>query len=445
MSLKDPAFRHNWHPCSQMKDYEDFPWMHIKKAQGSTLILNNGKTVIDAISSWWCKSLGHGHPELKAALQKQSSDFEHVIFAHTSSDLAIEFGEKITGLTNSLDKCFYAGDGSSAVEIALKLSVQYHHQTGEKNKNKFAYLKNSYHGETILCYSVSDLGLYKDKFSSLIPSNILLNDFTYLHGQYEQQSTNEFLLENNWIKMKAVLEEHKNVLAGVIIEPIVQGAAGMLIYSPDVLAKLRHWCDLNNVHLIADEIMTGLGRVGNAFACEYANIEPDFICLMKGLSAGWMPFSTVLTNSSIYQAFYDDYITGKAFLHSNTFTGNALGMSIASKALDIYLRDNYFEMNKKRGLALAEIFKRVNDKTQCFTKIRQIGMVAAGDLVDCEGRNFDSQMRMGYQVYKKAVALGLLMRPLGDTLYLLPPYNVSDQELEIVEDILLRAIQKTLP
>ncbi len=441
MSL-DIAFKHNWHPCSQMKDYEQFPYLHIKSAKGSVLTLKNGHQVIDAISSWWCKSLGHGHTELKEALEDQVAKFEHVIFANTTSDLAIQFGEKITGLTKNLDKCFYAGDGSTAIEVALKLSLQYHQQTGGCDKYKFAYLKNSYHGESIFCYSTSDLDLYKNKFKPILSNftkNLKISDFHYLSGEL---SENNFPVEDNWLSIKKNLDKHKENLAGIIIEPIVQGAGGMLIYSADLLVKLRSWCSQNDVHLIADEIMTGLGRVGNTFACEYAGIEPDIMCLMKGLSAGWLPFSAILTTSSIYDAFYDDYASGKAFMHSNTFTGHPLGMAIASKALDIYQRENFFEVNKKRGLLLSKILKLVGEQTGALAHVRQIGMIAAADLVNSKnGQFFDPKLRMGHLIYQKAIEFGILIRPLGDTLYLLPPYNITDEELAIIETSLLKTIK----
>ena len=438
MSL-DLAFKHNWHPCSQMKDYEQFPYLHLEKARGSTLTLKNGHQVVDAISSWWCKSLGHGHPELKGAMEEQVVKFEHVIFANTTSDLAIEFGKKITKLTKTLDKCFYAGDGSTAIEIALKLSLQYHQQTGNSSKNKFAYLKNSYHGESILCYSVSDLDLYKKNFTALLTDHLKISNFNYLLGEWCKK---KFPEEKNWLNIKKSLDKHQKNLAGVIVEPVVQGAAGMFIYSPDLLVKLRHWCTQNNIHLIADEIMTGLGRVGNVFACEYAGIEPDIMCLMKGLSAGWSPFSVILSTSSIYEVFYDDYASKKAFMHSNTFSGNALGMSIANKALDIYQRDNFFESNKTRGLYLSKILKNVGEKTGALTRFRQIGMIAAADLVNDKNRMaFDSKFRMGHRIHQKAIEYGALIRPLGDTIYLLPPYNITDEELNKIEIALLKAVQ----
>ena len=440
MSL-DSAFAHNWHPCSQMKDYESFPWMQITHAKDSTLYLKNGQKVIDAISSWWCKSLGHGNEELKAILNNQASLFEHVIFANTTSDLAIEFGQKLTSLTKSLKKCFYAGDGSSAIEIALKLSLQYHHQVGNIHKTKFAYLKNAYHGETSLCYSVSDLGLYKDKFKSILLNNYRIADFSYIQGQYPDT---QFPKETNWEIIEHSLNQQKHTLAAIIVEPIVQGASGMLLYKPDLLKKLRVWCQDNHIHLIADEIMTGLGRIGNVFACDYAEIEPDFLCLMKSLSAGWIPFSVILTSDNIYSAFYDDYNTGKAFMHSNTFTGNALGMAISNKVLDIYQENNYYEINKKRGQDLWRILNGIREKTGRLTNLRQIGMIAAAEFCDKNGKPFPLQARKGYEMYKEAISYGALIRPLGNTVYILPPYNISDADLEIVEQALHKAINKIL-
>ena len=435
------AFSCNWHPCSQMQDYEIFPELHVERAQGSVIYLKGGKRLIDAVSSWWCKPLGHGNERLRRALSRQAERFEHVIFANTTHSLALKLGKKLGMLLPSMNKVFYACDGSSAVEIALKMSLQYHRQNGADSRTKFAFLENSYHGETIFCYSVSDLGLYQDKFKAVIHKNPKITGLRYLDGPLNERS---FETYKDWASVERQLNEVKEELAGVIVEPLVQGAAGFRMYSADLLSRLRAWTEANRCHLIADEIMTGLGRVGKKLAVEYAGVTPDFICIMKGLGAGWMPFGAVLTRQEIFDAFYDDYLTGKAFMHSNTFTGHALGMAVALEALKIYQEQNYYEMNCRRGKILYEALDFVRDKTGCLDSPRQLGFVAAADLRTLDGFPPDPRKRTGYRVYEKAVENGVLLRPLGDTLYLLPPFTIEEREVQEIAEAMILSINAVM-
>ena len=416
-----------------MKDYLSFPPLNVSSAFGDFLYTKRGKKIIDVISSWWCKSLGHGDKRIRDAVYQQSKNFEHVILANTTNDNIQELSKNLCSLTGT-DKAFYASDGSTAVEIALKMSIQSHYIDGNFKKNKVAYLKNSYHGENIFIHSISDLGLYNKPFTSLSNKNIKLDKIEYVNSIEEEKKI------TYWQQIEKKLEKNKDKLASIIIEPIVQGAAGMKIYSPDLLVKLSKWAKKNSVYLIVDEIMTGLGRTGEILASNYAKIEPDFICLMKNLTAGWIPLSVVLTKNSIYQKFYDDYETGKAFMHSNTFSGNSLGVAAALKVLEIYEEENLFARVKKDSHKLINILKNTNEKLNCFKNIRGIGFIAAADLKSDEF----NKTRWGYHIYQEAVQLGLLLRPLGDTIYLLPPFNVKESTLEMVNEIIPKAIKKTL-
>lgn len=441
MKQTSSDFQHNWHPCSQMKDYEDFPTLNIKSAKGIYFYLKDNSKVIDAISSWWCKSFGHGNSKIKDAVVKQIDNFEHVIFANTTSDLAITFGKKLSEISPTLNKAFYTSDGSSAVEIALKMSHQFHQQSGNPQKTLFAHLDGSYHGETILTYSVSDLGLYKDKFEELLKPSLTLPIEKRPSGIEDPLWKED---KATWDKWLPLLKKNKKVLSAVIIEPVLQGAGGMLLYSPYLIKQLRKWTSENDVHLIADEIMTGIGRTGKLLAMEHANVEPDFCCLMKSLTAGWAPFSCVLTKDQIYNTFYGDYIEEKAFMHSNTFSGYALGMAAASKVLDIIKEEKTISYIENNSYKINDAMVQVQNTTKRLTNIRSLGWMAAADLCDEDGKTFPSSKRIGFEVFKEAVKLGIYLRPLGNTIYFLPPFTITDDEIKEMTKLTIEAIKKVL-
>lgn len=419
-----------WHPCSQMKDYENFPPIQIVGATGCYFHLANGTKVLDAISSWWCKNLGHGHPRLQQALIKQAQLFEHVIFTNTFNEVILLLSEKLTQLTRSLKKVFYASEGSSAVEIALKMTVQARQIRGQSEKIEILSLANAYHGETLFAMAVSDLGLYKKPFESYLPTVDFIQNIPYV------LSKNEAIWSDcaaNWQQIEANLQAIKNSLSAIIIEPIVQGAAGMQMYSADFLVRLRRWCSDNDVYLIADEIMTGLGRTGKMLACEYADIEPDFICLGKGLTAGTLPMSAVLTSNEIYDLFYDDYETGKGFLHSHTFSGNVLAAAVALECLQVIQEEGILEKSLQLEYQMLQAMQQVADKTQLLRNVRCIGGIAAADLIT-------DKSRQGFQVFKEGIKLGAFLRPLGNTVYWLPPLNITSCELAELQDITAKAI-----
>ena len=432
--------RHVWHPCSQMKDYEDFPMMQIVSAKGPYLFTSQGDKIIDAISSWWCKSLGHAHPRISAAVKKQMEHYEHVIMANTCCEPLVELSEKLANIASPLDRVFYADNGSTAVEIAIKMSLQYNAQTGKKHKQTFLALENGYHGETVLTLAAGDCELYSAPYSSLMPRIPNILKIPYVSG--EEDPNWEKMPDENWNAIETQLQKHAETLSGIIFEPILQGAGGMKIYSPDLLRRLRKWSDQNGVHLIADEIMTGFGRTGKMLACEHAGITPDFICLSKGLTGGWAPMAVTLTSSEIYDAFYDDYSTGKAFMHSNTYCGYALAVAAALEALKIYDEENIIENVAHRSGELRKRMEDIASDTGALINIRNIGFLAAADIVDPNsGKPFPSKNRTGYQCYKKSIELGAILRPLGDTLYFLPPLNTPDKTLDELTEIAKKALR----
>lgn len=430
--------QHIWHPCSQMKDYEAFPPLMIKKAYGPYIELTDGRRIIDAISSWWCKSLGHNHPRLKAALQAQLECFEHVIFANSTYEIILQLSEKLANLCPGLNKIFYASEGSSAVEIALKMSLHAQQLLSQNQRTQFTSLQNGYHGETFMALGLSDLGLYRKAYEAhLIKPNFIQN-IPYVHSSSDPLWNNCSAI---WPDIEKQLEKQEANLAAIIVEPIVQGAGGMKIYSQDFLRRLRKWTKTHGIYLIADEIMTGLGRTGQALACEHAKIKPDFICLSKGLTSGWLPMSAVLTHTEIYNLFYDDYSSGKSFLHSHTYSGNALAAAVALECVNILKDEKIFQQVREKEIILKKLMLEVHDKTERLTNIRGIGAIIAADLQLTET---EKNQRIGYQIFQKALQLGAWLRPLGDTLYWLPPLNTPLLALEELKDISILAIKQIL-
>lgn len=424
-----------WHPCSQMKDYEEFAPLEISKAHGSYLFTSDGHSVIDAISSWWCKSLGHGHHKLKAALLRQIEKFEHVILANTTNDTIYDLSILISQLTHGLSKVMYASDGCCAVEMALKMSLHAHNIRGQNKRTQFITLENGYHGETAAALSVSDVGLYRKPYEALLFDPVVVRGIPYVSGQQDPLWHDCSKL---WPAIEAQLESHTETTAALIVEPILQGAGGMRVYSQDFLRRLHRWCDTHQVYLIADEIMTGLGRTGLPLACQHANIEPDFLCLSKGLTSGWLPLSAMCTSDSIYDLFYDDYETGKAFLHSHTHTGNALAASVAIAAIKTLAEENIYQGVQQMEKQMGAMMQEIAENTQKLKNIRYIGGMVAADLV------VDAGQRAGYAVYRRAVELGALLRPLGNTIYWLPPLNTDEKTLRQLKAITEQAILDTL-
>ena len=427
--------KHIWHPCSQMKDYETFPPMIIHHASGSYIELSNGHRLIDAISSWWCKSLGHQHPRLIQALQKQLDHFEHVLLANTTHEIIVNLAEKLARLTKRLNKVCFASDGSCAVEMAMKMSVHARQIQGDAHRTRFIALKNSYHGETLGTMSVSNLNVYQNAYQSLLFDTLFLEPMPYVTGKTDPLWND---CTSHWLRMEKQLAPYVKEATAILVEPIVQGAGGMKIYSPDLLKKLRRWCDDNHIHLIADEIMTGIGRTGFPLACQHAEIEPDFLCLSKGLTSGCLPLSVTLTSQKIYELFYDDYEKGKSFLHSHTHSGNALAASVALECLNVMEEEKIYQQVHTMEPYLRTLMEEIAHDTGQLTNLRNIGAIVAADLT------VPSMTRMGYAVYQEAVKLGALLRPLGNTIYWLPPLNTDFSTLKRLQQITAEAIFNVL-
>ena len=419
-----------WHPCTQMKDHETLPMIPIKKAHGVYLEDFEGNLYIDAISSWWVNMFGHTNRYINEKIKEQLDTLEHVILAGFTHKQVVLLSERLVKLTpDGLDKCFYSDNGSSAVEVALKMSYHSHLNDGNKEKTIFVSLTNSYHGETIGALSVGDVELYKETYEPLLLKTIQTAVPKDMSIDAALNAAKEF---------ESLCAKKADSISAIILEPLIQGAGNMHMYHPEFLVQVREISKRYNVHLIADEVMVGFGRTGELFACSKANITPDFLVLSKGLTGGYLPLSVVLTSNDIYAKFYCDYNEHKAFLHSHSYTGNALACSAANATLDIFENDNIIEKNK----VLAEYMGKKLEKfltLKNVKSIRQTGMVCAIDL-----KNYDSKLRMGLKVYQYGLKNGVLLRPLGNVIYFMPPYIITNEEIDKMMDTAFEAI-KELP
>ena len=430
-----------WHPCSQMKDHEKSPLIPIKKGQGVWLEDFDGNRYLDAISSWWVNLFGHANPYINAALKDQLDSLEHVIFAGFTHESAIKLAERLVDLSPvGLDRCFYADNGSAAVEVALKMSFHYWRNKGQTQKTKFITLENSYHGETLGALAVGNVALYKETYAPLLMDVITVpgpDCYNRDAGEsWADYSTRRFAL------MEATLEQQAGECCAVIIEPLVQCAGSMRMYDPVYLSLLRAACDKYQVHLIADEIAVGFGRTGTLFACEQASITPDFMCLSKGLTGGYLPLSAVLTTDQVYQAFYDDYQNLTAFLHSHSYTGNALACRAGLATLEIFQQQPIIDNNKHLAITLTKVAARFHEHPN-VVEVRQTGMILAIELVKNKQTRepFPWQERRGQKVYQYALSKGVLLRPLGNVIYFMPPYIITAEELELLAVVAWQGIQ----
>ncbi len=431
--LQKKDLKYIWHPCSQMKDYETFDPIVIKKGEGVFLEDMNGKRYLDAVSSWWVNLFGHSNKRINEAIYKQANKLEHVMLANFSHEAAIELAQKIVNITpKGLNKIFFGDNGSSAVEIALKLSFQYHQQIGKKKKIKFVKISDAYHGETLGALSVCDVELYNKVFNPLLLDVIKVQGPDCYRCEYklDRKTCKAECFEN----MEKNIEKQHEEISAIIIEPMIQGAAGMKIYSAKYLKKLRKLCDEYDINLIADEVAVGFGRTGKMFACEHAEISPDIMCLSKGLTAGYMPLALTLMTDKIYNAFYDEYSKLKAFLHSHSYSGNALGCAVAVETLDIFKDENIIEKNIIKSNLLTKKVHNILNELPHVGEYRQLGMIGAIELVkNKESKEaFDWKSRVGYQIYKIALKKGVLLRPLGNVIYFMPPYVIDDKEMDLM-------------
>ncbi len=434
-----------WHPCTQMKHHETYPLIPISRGEGVWLYDADGKRYLDAVSSWWVNLFGHNNPRIKDAIKQQLDTLEHVMLAGFTHEPVVQLSEKLGALTG-LSHAFYGSDGASATEIALKMSFHYWRNSGKPNKTQFISLQNSYHGETLGALGVTDVAIFKDTYAPLLTQSAQMPspDFRLAEAG---ESAEAFALRCVQALETYIATHHEN-LAAFIIEPLVQCAAGMGMYHPIYLQRAREICTQYQVHLIADEIAVGFGRTGTMFAsytdcdvactpnhcCKNLDCRPDFMCLSKGITGGYLPLSCVLTKDEIYQAFYDDKVT-KGFLHSHSYTGNPLACSAALATLSIFETDDVIANNQQTSAL-------IQAKMQALTHLpiqhlRHQGMIHAFD-VQTQNSNF------ARDCYAAALIEGLLIRPIGNTVYFMPPYTINPYEIEHMVQSTVKAVVQSI-
>ncbi|MCX7191432.1 MAG: adenosylmethionine--8-amino-7-oxononanoate transaminase [Candidatus Methylopumilus sp.] len=427
----DRSLKSLWNPCTQMKIQQAQSIIPIRRGEGVWLYDYDDKKYLDAISSWWVNLFGHNQSEIKKFITDQLDLVEHIMLAGLTHEPAINLSEKLSTLTN-LGHAFYGSDGSNAIEIAIKMSVHYWKNKSQPKKNKIIYLENSYHGETLGALSVTDIKLFRKNYASLIKKNNLIKtpDWRYADKGETAESYALRCIQD----LEIYLQENHQYIAAFILEPLVQCATGMGMYHSVYLRKARELCTQYQIHLIDDEIAVGFGRTGKMFAFEHANIKPDFICLSKGLTGGYLPLSAVLTTDEIYMAFYENKIE-KGFLHSHSYTGNPLACSAALGTLSYFEGHDVINQNNKTSAYISERMKKLT--TLPISNIRNIGMIWAFDLEEVTKKTLK-------KISMKAIDRGLLIRPIGRTIYFMPPYVINHDEIDFMIDTTLEVIESSL-
>jgi adenosylmethionine-8-amino-7-oxononanoate aminotransferase len=419
-----------WHPCTQMKQHETLPLVPLARASGPWLYDFDGRRYLDAVSSWWVNLFGHGEPAIQAAIGAQLAELEHAMLAGFTHRPVVELSERLAALApGRLGHCFFGSDGASAVEIALKMSFHYWRNAGRPEKTGFAGLERGYHGETLGALGVTDVALFRDAYAPL------LRHHTIVPSPDPRFAAPTVTARDHALAAAAALEEvlanHHATIAALIVEPLVQGAAGMAMYDSAYLARARELTTRYGVHLIADEIMTGFGRTGTMFACEQAAIAPDFLCLSKGITGGYLPLSVVLTTDAVYAAFYDDD-PARAFLHSHSYSGNALACRAALAVLDLFRDANVIVRNRARAADLTALAQPLaaHPKVRNF---RHLGMIWAFEV---------ESARPDFPRWCFAAALEreLLLRPIGNTVYWMPPYILDTADAGLLAERTLEIV-----
>ncbi|MGY1410042.1 adenosylmethionine--8-amino-7-oxononanoate transaminase [Luteimonas sp. A611] len=436
-----------WHPCTQMREHPDvLPLLTVARGDGAWLVGHDGSRTLDAVSSWWVNLHGHAEPRIAAAIARQAGTLEQVILAGCSHPPAVELAERLLAIAPRqvgrapLSKVFYADNGSAGIEVALKMAFHWFRNRGdEPRRTKFIALHNGYHGETIGALSVGDIPLYRRIYAPLLMASVFApSPDAYLAR--EGQSP-EACAEDAADALAHLLDEHAGEICALVLEPLVQCAGGMRMHHPAYLRRARELCDVHGIFLIADEIAVGFGRTGTMFACEQAGIQPDLLCLSKGLTGGFLPLAAVLATGVIYEGFLDDS-RERAFLHSHSYTGNPLACAAALASLDIFESDGVLARNRRTAARMAELAAPLTDHPH-VAEVRQTGMIVAIELAR-DGRKatpFDSARRIGLHAYRHALEHGVLLRPLGDVLYWMPPYCIDDDQLDLLAAVTRSAIE----
>lgn len=435
-----------WHPCTQMREHDDglLPLLGVARGDGAWLVGHDGSRTLDAISSWWTNLHGHAEPRIAAAIARQARTLEHVILAGVSHPPAVALAERLLAIAprepgrDPLAKVFYADNGSAGVEVALKMAFHWFRNRGDTRRTRFVALANGYHGETIGALSVGDVPLYRRTYAPML-MECLFAPSPDAYAARDGQSAAS-CAEDAADALERLLEAHAGEVCAMILEPLVQCAGGMRMHDPAYLRRARAACDAHGVLLIADEIAVGFGRTGTLFACEQAGIAPDLLCLSKGLTGGFLPLAAVLATQAIYDGFLDAS-RERAFLHSHSYSGNPIACAAALASLDILRDDDVVARNRGTASRMAALAAPLADLPH-VADIRQAGMIVAFELTDGGDRQrpFDPARRVGLRAYRAALSRGVLLRPLGDVVYWMPPYCVDDAQLALLARVTRDAI-----
>ena len=432
---------HVWHPCTQMKDHETVPMIPLRSGSGVWLEDFTGKRYLDGISSWWVNLFGHANPRIGAAVAEQLGRLEHAIFAGFTHEPAVRLAEELVRLAPAgLNRCFFADNGSAAIEVAVKMSFHHWRNRGSLRKTRFITLANSYHGETLGALAVGNVDLYKSIYRPLLMDVLTVpSPDAYAREPGVSEADHARLM---FAHMETALEQNHAEVAAVIVEPLVQCAGGMRMYDPVYLQLLREACDRYQVQLIADEIAVGFGRSGTMFACEQAGIRPDYLCLSKGLTGGYLPLSVVMTTDDIYESFYDEYTKLNAFLHSHSYTGNPLACAAANATLAIFREQPVLERNRVLAAHMRAAVAHLQDHPH-VAEIRQRGMILAIEVVKDRATRapWPWQERRGLRIYRNSLERGALLRPLGTTIYFMPPYVIEPDEIDALARVATEGIE----
>ena len=426
-----------WHPCTQMREHPDtLPLVPIARGEGAWLVGYDGRRYLDAVSSWWTNLFGHSEPRIADAISRQAQTLEQVMLAGFSHAPAVELAERLLKLAprqagrKPLAKVFYADNGSAGVEVALKMAFHYFHNRGEHRRTKFIALENGYHGETLGALAVGDIPLYRRVYAPLLSEALFApSPDAYLAEPGESASA---CARRAADAMAKLFDRHPGEICAVILEPRVQCAGGMRMHDPSYLTRVRQLCDAHGAFLIADEIAVGFGRTGPMFASQDSGVMPDLMCLSKGLTGGFLPLAAVLATQEIYDAFLDDS-RERAFLHSHSYTGNPLACAAALATLDIFESDGVLARNRATAATMSGLAADFASHAN-VADVRQAGMIVAFELTrDGDKRNpFPASQRVGLKAYRTALQHGVVLRPLGDVLYWMPPYCIDDEQMRLL-------------
>ncbi len=423
-----------WHPFSSSRS--DLPPLHISRAEGVYLYTEDGRRILDGISSWWVNLHGHRHPRIAAAIQKQLQKLDHVLLAGVTHDAVEELAQKLRQvLPSGLTHIFFSDDGSTAVEVALKMALQSWSNLGQPQKSEFVALEHAYHGDTVGAMSVSADSAFTAPFQAMrFPVHRVHAAYCYRCPLgMKRDLCNIDCVQ----RLEQLLGERHAQIAAVIVEPLLQGAGGMIVHPIEFLQKVRELCDRFDVLLIADEVLTGFGRCGKMFACELADITPDLMCLSKGITGGFMAMGATVCTDRIQQMFVNEDST-HTFFHGHSYTGNPLACAAACASLEVFQEEPVFE----RIGAIAKIH---SERLAAFKAlpgvgdVRSIGVVAAIEL-NANDPGYLSAVRP--RLYRFFLERGVLLRPLGNVIYILPPYVIRDEELHYVYDVAEKAVEE---